>query len=299
METLRDKNGLTEEEYLAAYKPGDYEKPSVAVDMVIISASDTKEENYRKLPEKELKLLLIRRGGHPCLGKWALPGGFVEPDETTEQAARRELFEETGLSDIYLEQLYTFSEPDRDPRTWVMSCSYIALIDSSKVNVSAGDDAKDARWFTIRSKVSEVSLKEDDNHIERITDHQIMLESGDIRLSGTVRHTMLRNDCGLDNKYEITRQDGIAFDHIRIIAYALERLKNKVEYTDIALNLVPEYFTLTELQQIYEVILGRELVKAHFRRKFGSMLCTPTELETSDAGHRPSRLYKRKWISDQ
>ena len=157
MTELRDKNGLTEEEYLCAYRPGDYEKPSVAVDMVIFTAMAEENENYRKLPEKELKILLIKRGGHPYLGSWALPGGFVEPDETTEQAAARELEEETGIKDIYLEQLYTFSDPGRDPRTWVMSCSYIALVDSSKLDVKAGDDADRAEWFSIEFEQEEKS----------------------------------------------------------------------------------------------------------------------------------------------
>ena len=121
---LRDKEGLTEEQFLASYRPGDYERPSVAADMVIFTVTDAEEENYRKLAKKELRILLIRRGGHPYLGCWALPGGFVRPTETTEQAAARELREETGVSEVYLEQLYTFSKPDRDPRTRVMSCSY-------------------------------------------------------------------------------------------------------------------------------------------------------------------------------
>ena len=86
---LRDKNGLTEAEFLASYRSGDYPRPSVATDMVIFTVMDQKEENYRKLPEKELCLLMIKRGGHPYLGCWALPGGFVRPTETTDEAARR------------------------------------------------------------------------------------------------------------------------------------------------------------------------------------------------------------------
>ena len=142
-----DHNGLTEEEFLAAYEPGDYERPSVAADMVIFTVTDAEEANYRKLARKELRILLIKRGAHPYLGSWALPGGFVRPTETTEEAAARELREETGVDEVYLEQLYTFSKPDRDPRTWVMSCSYMALIDSSRVRVEAGDDAAEAAWF--------------------------------------------------------------------------------------------------------------------------------------------------------
>ena len=298
MTELRDKNGLTEQEYLAAYRPGDYVKPSVAVDMVIFSTADKKTENYRLLPKKELKLLLIKRSGHPCLGSWALPGGFVEPDETTEQAAMRELKEETNVENIYLEQLYTFSDPERDPRTWVMSCSYLALIDSSKVNVTAGDDAASALWFSVSLDTVPVSIENHENGFTKVTDYRLTLSDGDINLSATVRHTLDRNDTGACNRYVITENNGIAFDHARIICYAIERLRGKVQYTDIALNLVPEYFTLTELQQIYEIILGKPLIKAPFRRKFGTLLAEPTDKQTSDAGHRPSRLFKRKWMTE-
>ena len=160
---LRDKNGLTEAEFLASYQPGDYPRPSVATDMVIFTVTDEDEENYRKLPEKELRVLLVRRGGHPFLGCWALPGGFVRPAETTEEAAERELREETGVDQVYLEQLYTFSQPGRDPRTWVMSCSYMALADSSQVAVQAGDDADDAAWFklTFRSYKGQKDMEPD------------------------------------------------------------------------------------------------------------------------------------------
>ncbi len=297
MEEIRDINGLTEKEFLSAYRPADYERPSMAVDTVIFTVTQTKEDNYRKLPEKELKVLMIKRGGHPYLGSWALPGGFVNPDETTEQAAMRELKEETGVDNIYLEQLYTFSEPKRDPRMWVMSCSYLALADSGKISVKAGDDARQAEWFTVKTHTFDEKIIEKDGGFEKMTEYGLILSHGDEVISGRVRHTVLRNDMGVKNTYEITENNGIAFDHARIILYALERLRGKVKYTDIALNLMPEYFTLTDLQMVYEIILGKEQIKAAFRRKY-SVLTEPTDKMTSDAGHRPSRLYRRKWLTD-
>ena len=294
---VMNEDYVTEEEFLAAYRPGDYEKPSVAVDMAIFSAADKKEENYRKLPEKELRLLMIRRGGHPFKGHWALPGGFVEPDENTESAAARELMEETGVDNIYLEQLYTFSDPHRDPRTWVMSCSYLALVDSSKINVEAGDDAERASWFSVRLDIESRQIREYDGGFEKTVDLRLELKNGDTSIGALVRHTIVRLDCGTKEKYEILENDGIAFDHAKIITYAILRLRGKVQYTDIALNLVPEYFTLTQLQQIYEIILGKPLIKAAFRRKYG-ILAEPTEMQTSDAGHRPSQLFRRKWLTE-
>lgn len=294
---IRDKNGLTEEEFLAQYSPGDYVRPSVAADMVIFTAKACKEDNYRKLPQKKLQILLIKRGGHPYINTWALPGGFVNPDETTEQAAKRELLEETGIDNIYLEQLYTFSEPDRDPRMWVMSCSYMALVDSEKINISAGDDAKCAEWFNVSLKSENSSVQEKNDGFISVTDYILSLDNNDEQLNAKIRLTKTRTDTGMDTKYEIISSDGLAFDHAKIITFAVLRLRGKVTYTDIALNLVPEYFTLTELQQIYEIILDRELLKAPFRRKY-SILAEETEMFSKYAGHRPSKLFRKKWLTE-
>lgn len=277
---LRDKDGLTEEEFLRRYEPGDYPRPSVAADIVIFTVTDQQEDNYRKLPKKELRLLMIKRGGHPYLGDWALPGGFVRPTETTEQAASRELREETGVDHVYLEQLYMFSEPGRDPRTWVMSCSYMALIDSTSVQIQAGDDADQAAWFKVachmREKRAETEVWE------------LSLEHHGISIKAVLEKAAGETFAGS----RIVEQEGLAFDHGRIIAYGLERLRGKLKYTDLALHLLPEYFTLTQLQQVYEVILDKELPAAAFRRKMSPMV-RETEQYTENEGHRPSRLYKR------
>jgi len=249
-----DLNGLTEKQFLEQYDPGKYQRPSVAVDMIIFTVADVQCDNYRKLPEKELRVLLIRRGGHPYIGRWALPGGFVNPSETVGEAARRELMEETGIQDAYLEQLYTFSNPGRDPRTWVISCAHMALIDSSQIKLRAGSDADDVRWFTVRFKQDKLSLSNDD-----------------IVLS----------------------ENGLAFDHAEIIICAINRLRAKLEYTDLAFCLMPEKFTLTELQQVYETILGKPLYKAAFRRKIVDLVWK-TDQYTSDKGHRPAIIYTKK-----
>jgi len=114
----------------------EYPHPAVTVDIVIFTIRDD-----------QLKLLLIRRAGDPYQGKWALPGGFVALDEDLEQAARRELEEETGVSGVYLEQLYTFGQPDRDPRERVITVAYYALIPSDKLQLRAATDAEAVGWF--------------------------------------------------------------------------------------------------------------------------------------------------------
>ncbi|MDH6430569.1 ADP-ribose pyrophosphatase [Paenibacillus odorifer] len=289
---LLDKDGLMEREFLEQYRAGDYERPSVTTDMVIFTVTEDEADSYRKLPEKELRVLLIRRGAHPFLGKWALPGGFVRPNETTEQAAVRELCEETGVEDVYLEQLYTFSDIGRDPRTWVISCSYMALINSDKLELKAGDDAADAAWF----KVSYRPLREQkelivDGYIKTL-EYELKLSSEEEVLSAVVARTMTAKTTSTGTDYEIVSNDGLAFDHAKIITCAIDRLRGKVNYTDIALHLMPKLFTLTELQQVYEVIMDKELLKAAFRRKVADLVME-TDHYTENAGHRPSRLYRR------
>lgn len=291
---LLDKDGLTEHEFLEQYSVGDYERPSVTTDMVIFTVTAEEADSYRKLPEKELRVLLIRRAGHPFLGKWALPGGFVRSNETTEQAAVRELCEETGVKDVYLEQLYTFSDIGRDPRTWVISCSYMALINSDKLELKAGDDAADAAWF----KVSYRPLREKKERIEdgyiKTLEYEIKLSSEEEELSAVVARTMTAKTTSTGMDYQVVSNDGLAFDHAKIIACAIERLRGKVNYTDIALHLMPKSFTLTELQQVYEVVMDKELLKAAFRRKVADIV-KETDQYTENAGHRPSRLYRRNW----
>lgn len=289
---LLDRDGLTEREFLEQYRAGDYERPSVAADMVIFTVTDQVADSYRKLPEKELRLLLIRRGGHPFLGKWALPGGFVRPNETTEQAAVRELHEETGVDDVYLEQLYTFSDIGRDPRAWVMSCSYMALINNDKLELRAGDDAADAAWFPVSYRLMRERKELMEDGYIKTQEYELKL-SGEEELSAIVARTLTVKTTSTSTEYKIVSNNGLAFDHAKIIACAIERLRGKVNYTDIALHLMPKLFTLTELQQVYEVIMDKELLKAAFRRKVANLVAE-TDHYTENVGHRPSRLYRRK-----
>lgn len=137
---LRDEKGLTEREFLAAYRQKSYPHPYLTADVVLLSNDMD-------------RVLLIRRKGHPCLGKWAMPGGFVNPDESAFEAALRELCEETGVTGLSrdaITEIGLFSEPGRDPRGWVVSDAFVTCVDPDAVKAQAGDDAADARWFTIR-----------------------------------------------------------------------------------------------------------------------------------------------------
>jgi ADP-ribose pyrophosphatase YjhB (NUDIX family) len=285
-----NKNGLTEKEFLAQYDPNRYEKPSVTVDMLIFTVADQMEENYRKLPEKVLKVLMIKRGDHPYIGHWALPGGFIGMDESLEEAAQRELKEETGIEDIYMEQLYTWGDVGRDPRMRVISTAYMALVDSSKIELHASDDADDAQWFTVTDRLVEETRTITENGYQLKQTIKVELSQGTCQLGATVEVIKTVEGKSPRIQRRLVESQGIAFDHGLMIHYAIERLRNKIEYSDIAFNLMPEMFTLTQLQQVYEIILGTKLLKANFRRKIADKVME-TDHYTRDAGHRPSRLY--------
>ena len=198
----------------------------VTVDVVIFT-----------IREGTLHVLLVRRAGPPFAGRYAIPGGFVHEDESLEAAARRELLEETGVRDVYLEQLYSFGDPGRDPRGRVVTVAYFALVAGGRA-LTAGTDADEARWWP----VSELPH--------------------------------------------------LAFDHDRILAYALERLRTKLEYTTVGFQLLPAKFTLAELQAVYEAILGRGLDKRNFRRKIELLGIVSPLREQRATGRKPARLYR-------
>ena len=205
-----------------------YPRPALTVDGVIFG-----------LDPEDLKVLLIQRDLEPFAGRWALPGGFVDMGETLDAAARRELAEETGLSDVYLEQLYTFGDPGRDPRGRVVSVAYYALVNLADRPVAAATDARNAAWFA----------------------------ADDV--------------------------PPLAFDHDRILDMALARLKGKVRYQPIGFELLPDHFTLGQLQRMYETILDRPLDKRNFRKKILSMdLLADTGEIQQDVAHRAARLYR-------
>ena len=189
---LLDKNGLTEAEFLAAYRPGDYARPSVTADIAV----------FRETAEGP-ELLLIRRGGHPYLGKWALPGGFSEPGETVDTAAARELQEETGLVGLPLSPIGFFSLPGRDKRAWTMSEGFAALLPEDGPESQAGDDARETGWFRVDNR----------------------WENGALILSFTgpecFEAKLVR-----DGSYAFSILDtgGLAFDHAHIIARALHAM---------------------------------------------------------------------------
>ncbi len=206
----------------------EHPRPALTVDCVVFA-----------IGADGLEVLLIERAHEPHTGAWALPGGFVDMDEDLESAARRELEEETGLTDVFLEQLYTFGAPERDPRGRVVSVAYYALVDSRRARPVAASDAARVAW------------------------------------------------------HPVAAPPPLAFDHDRILDVAHQRLQGKVRYAPLGFELLPRRFTLTQLQQIYEVVLDEKLDKRNFRRKILAMgLLVDTGEVQQGVAYRAPRLYR-------
>ena len=208
----------------------EYARPAVTVDCVVFGY---------EAQAPSLKVLLIKRKLPPFEGSWALPGGFVQIDESVEAAARRELTEETGVENVFLEQLYTFGAVERDPRDRVISVAYYALVSLQRYQLQAATDASDAQWFNLSALPQ------------------------------------------------------LEFDHASIIDCAVARLRGKIRYEPIGFELLPEPFTLSQLQQLYEQILEKEIDKRNFRKKLlKTNLLVDTEKKESGVAHRAAKLYR-------
>jgi len=289
---IKNKDGLTEKEFLDSYIPGNYKRPSNTVDMLLFTVDDVPVEG--KDPDKVLKLLLIKRADHPYLDCYAIPGGFVHIDEALSTACYRELKEETNIESVYLEQLRTFGDSvQRDPRMRVISIAYLALVDKTNIKAIAGDDATYAQWFTLKKDF----ISSNNSGIERVDMYNLTFVSddGDVKIGYLVTERFVKN--GIISikvpSYELLEwsKEELAFDHIDLVYCAIERLKNKIEYTPIAFTLLPKYFTLREIQKVYEAILNVEkpFSRANFRRKINKMVIK-TEKEKLTSG-RPAICY--------
>ncbi len=239
-----------EKKFIAEYDASKYDRPSVTADIVIFTLDE----------EDDLNILLIKRNGFPYKDHWAIPGGFLEAGkESVEDAAKRELFEETGIKDVFLKQLYTFSDPGRDPRTHVISVAYTALVPKSQLTIRAGDDAGDAKLFKI---------KYDINGIRFVAD-------------------------GLS-----INETQLAFDHAKMIRMAITRIRGRIDYEMDAFSLLKDKssFTIYELKRIYESIKNTKLDTANFRKAFLRNYVDTGVVEAlnekrEEKGKRPTSLY--------
>jgi 8-oxo-dGTP diphosphatase len=232
----------TEAQFLAEYDPSRFERPSVAVDVVVLAARGD-----------ALETVAVRRNEHPFKDNWALPGGFVHMDESLDAAAARVLREKAGLTDIFLEQLYTFGALKRDPRTRVISIAYYALVDAHRF---AG-----------------------------VEKHDVTVAQVDIPWSG--------EEGGAVRLIHGGKVLPIAFDHDHILGTAIKRIRGKLNYTPIGFALLPTAFTLYDIQRVYQTVLNKTLNKDSFRKTIlASGWIEPTGKMQVEVGHRPARLYR-------
>ena len=268
----------TEKEFLAGYKLSDYDRPSVTADVAAFMIRPENQQNYRKNPENKLLLLLIKRGGHPYKDMWALPGGFLQRDETVEQCALREIFEETNVQPVSILPVGVFSEPERDPRGWIISNAYASVISEESVRQAGQDDASDAEWFSVSFDCDETG------------DYHLTLTYEDVTLHAVL--TAEKTSFGRTS-FRILDRGGLAFDHAAIIAAALSALRNEAKNYDAIFDFLPEKFTLTAMQKVQETIMNVSVLPANFRRMVSGYVEETDEYLRGD-GHRPAKLYRRK-----
>ena len=211
------------------YDPKAFDRPSVTVDALVFTILDD-----------VLKVALVKRASEPFKDYWALPGGFIDMKEALEETVKRKLSLKAGYENLYLEQLATFGDPKRDPRTRVITVVYFALTSADNYRSVTSESVTDSQLFDVKKLPTE-----------------------------------------------------LAFDHKEIIKFGLKRLKSKIQYSNIAYGLLPKEFTLTELQKVYEVILGTTIDKRNFRKKMlATKLLTSTKKKRADSAHRPAELFR-------
>ncbi len=245
----RSASETSEAEFLAAYDVSQYPQVSVAVDVALLSAFD-----------RHLHAVVGRRREHPHRDRWALPGGFVRPEESLEDAAERILASKAGIADVFVEQLYSFGEPERDPRTRVVTVAYVALIDPRRFEATTGASSPGSAELAIG----------------RIVVPWQGETGGPIELTSVAGEPM-----------------PMAFDHADIVGMAVKRIRGKLDYTPIGFQLLPENFTLRQLQEVHETVLGVLLNKDSFRRRMlATGLLEATGRRQRAVGHRPAELYR-------
>ncbi len=241
------------------YDISQYDRPSVAVDAVVFGVDDFKSAT---MEEKKLKILLVKRGEEPFKDMYSLPGGFLRKGETVEEAVRRELEEEAGVKNSKLIPLKVYSKTGRDPRGWIISDTFISLTNTVELSTLENSDAKEAIWL-------ELTYDSDNDTIHISSD---IIISADGFVLGSQ----------------------LAFDHGQIIYDAFKKLQDEVKYHDIIFDLMPEFFTISDLHNPYRTILNKTETIQAFRKRMIPKIEQTDLYDNTTSAHRKSRLYRRK-----
>lgn len=286
--SVKNKDGFKEKVFNL------YEKPSVTMDIVLFTLGEKESDTLgRKNKEKELKILLVKENKDFSTTEWRVPGGFLRADENLYERVQKKIKKVSGIDDIYFEQLYTWGDTNTSLDKRVISISYMGLINNKRLKENIEND--NVAWF---------SVKKESIDKQKISNKEVRYKYR-ISLINEERKVIIKYDLiekikirAFDREisYEYNAsigEDLLTFDYLKVIDYAIERMKNKVQYTAIAFSLLPKLFTLTELQQVYEILLGRKLIKSNFRR-WVSKIVEETDKTKKEGAHRPSRLFKLK-----
>lgn len=242
-------------------------------DILIFSVDSRTNDNIRELPKKYFSILLVKRDKDPFKDSWCLPGGYVYDNETSYESVKRILKKETNLDDVYVQELGIYDDINRDPRGRTISVAYMSLLDKSKIKDELSDNT---RWFDIEIEESnnkiKLLLKNDDDIQVEVDKKLINKESNQV-------------------KYTLNKSNNISFDHGLIITEGIIELRNKANHTDIIFNMMQDKFTIGELKQVYEIILGKKLINSAFRRVIAPKI-EPVEEIIKTGGHRPSKKFR-------
>jgi len=268
MEFLNEK-GQTEQQFLSEYDDSMYRKANNTVDMLLFT-----------IRNGNLQLLLIKRRNHPWINRWALPGGFVNYDEDLDTAVLRELKEETNVSDTaYFRQLYTLGKVDRDPRSRTISTAYLSLSPEENLkDVRGGDDARQAAWFQVEKK----TIRQSEN--QRIS--RLSLK-GETEICYEITEKVKANYICRSSK--LLSEDELAADHIKLVNMAIDQLRSNAISSGLLFNLLPETFTLKEVQTAYEAVSGLKVDTPNFRRGIVSRLTATGQYRQ---GRKAAMLYR-------
>lgn len=250
-------------QFAAYYDDSKYWHPSVTADSVVFRCLDTPENKNKKYPVRKLEVLLVKRGNHPYKGGWALPGGFLNKDETLRECAARECEEETGLKPVYCGEVSTYSKVDRDPRTRVITQTFLAVVPYGEPGeVKGADDAAEAAWFEVSMKTETV-----DSHHYRV---HLVLKNGDLEIQGCL--ALKADEDGYWHREVVDDAAQLAFDHLEMICCAVETLRTKMYRTAIGFKWVAEDFRIADLQGVFEAVIGNELLRTTFFEHVKPML---------------------------